>query len=177
MKWFKKITQCFDHVERGGQALHVYPAMPKSFPNAPNCFKRAKLWAHLMDNNEERLIRTARELGVKVIKVSKRGERGQHIDLCGVPLERAMTRAKKVTKRFVKEDKHMKFRKGDEVRRGDRHGKILRILNNGRMAYVKWDSVVKADSKGKVGKENTRRKELILIGDLSPDKKKKEDKK
>lgn len=46
--------------------------------------------AHLLDANESRLIKTAKRCGVRVIKVSRRGKRGQHIDLCGKPLEKAL---------------------------------------------------------------------------------------
>jgi hypothetical protein len=85
-----------------------------------------------------------------------------------------MVRAKKVTKRFVKEEKYMNLKKRDTVRRGNRTGKIVRITASGSLAYVKWDSVVKADSKGKVGKENTRRKEWVHCSQLTVVKKKKE---
>jgi hypothetical protein len=40
--------------------------------------------------NEERLLKTARRLGVRKPRVDRRGELGQHVDLCGKPLERAM---------------------------------------------------------------------------------------
>lgn len=76
------------HAESGGQALHVYAAID-GMPNAPQVFKRSKEWGHLFDHDEKRLIRTARRLGVRVIKVHHKGRRAQHIDLCGKPLARA----------------------------------------------------------------------------------------
>ena len=64
----------------------------------PKCFRQArdagKSWGHLIDNDRERLETTARRLGVRVIKVSRPGRNGQHIDLCGRPLERAMEECK-----------------------------------------------------------------------------------
>ena len=56
----------------------------------PACFHRARKWAHLMDLNRERLVETAIRLGVKKIVVANEGLRGQHIDLCGAPLEKAI---------------------------------------------------------------------------------------
>jgi hypothetical protein len=53
-------------------------------------FKRYRTWAHLFDQNRVRLEETASGLGVRVIKVDRPGARGQHIDLCGRPLARAM---------------------------------------------------------------------------------------
>lgn len=77
-------------VARGGTALHVYPATPGVYKGAPRCFEQAKVWAHLLDDDAERLAATARRLGVRRIHVSRRGIKGQHIDMCGKPLERAM---------------------------------------------------------------------------------------
>ena len=79
----------------GNQALHL---MEGSFAylqkRTPSCFKGRKQIAHLFDNDESRLIATARRLGVHVIKVERRGwKEGQHIDLCGKPLETAILEA------------------------------------------------------------------------------------
>ena len=59
----------------------------------PACFARSETFAHLLDYDHDRLVATARRLGVRVIKVDRQGRRGQHIDLCGRPLERAISEA------------------------------------------------------------------------------------
>ena len=87
MKLFTHPTKAIDYAREGGQALHVFPAYKE--PRAPAVFKQYREWGHLIDQNKERLIKTARWLGVRVIKVDREGNRGQHIDLCGKPLERA----------------------------------------------------------------------------------------
>lgn len=73
---------------KGGQAIHLH-----SFNQGHPLFKRYPLIAHLFDRDEERLISTARRLGVRVIKVERKGEQAQHIDLCGKPFERACKEA------------------------------------------------------------------------------------
>lgn len=79
-----------DFADNGGQALHVWKPDVREWPKAPACFKRSGgEWGHLIDRDTERLIATARSLGVVVIVVSRRGMRGQHIDLCGGPLRKA----------------------------------------------------------------------------------------
>ncbi len=76
--------------DEGGQALHVCNPDVTHWPEAPSCFKRsASEWGLLIDMDFERLVVTARSLGVVVIAVSRRGVRGQHIDLCGGPLRKA----------------------------------------------------------------------------------------
>ncbi len=73
--------------DEGGQALHVWNPDVRHWPEVPSCFKRsASEWGHLIDMDFERLVVTARSLGVVVIAVSRRG---QHIDLCGGPLRKA----------------------------------------------------------------------------------------
>jgi len=91
----RELRAAFDHANGGGQALHL---MDGSFaymqPRTPNCFKGRRQIAHLLDNDVERLCVTARRLGVRVIKIERSGWReGQHIDLCGRPLERALQEA------------------------------------------------------------------------------------
>ena len=97
MKLFKSknLFEAMDYVKAGGQALHVWKPPENAYSEAPVCFKKTKLWGHLLDNNLARLTATARNLGVKVIKVSKQGQRGQHIDLCGKPLQKAIGEAEK----------------------------------------------------------------------------------
>ena len=94
-----EIFDAYTHAEAGHQALHVYKGMQGQFPDAPLCFKRAKTWGHLLDQDKERLIRTARRLGVKRIVVGREGDsKRQHIDLCGKPLERAIKECENVRK-------------------------------------------------------------------------------
>jgi len=78
-------------VAAGAQALHVWRVAWAG--TKPRCFVDGRLWGHLMDRDEARLVRTARRLGVCKIKVDRLGKRGQHIDLCGRPLERAIEEA------------------------------------------------------------------------------------
>lgn len=86
----RELEAAYQFAGGGGQALHIisgrYAYLRK---DTPSCFKGRGEIAHLFDQNEERLKRTARELGVRVLKVERTGQRGQHIDLCGGPLERA----------------------------------------------------------------------------------------
>lgn len=90
MKRLDNVREAQEHALQGGQALHIYRALDMP---APAVFKRNKVWAHLFDQDRERLIKTARKLGVRVIVVHHEGRRGQHIDLCGKPLERAKEHA------------------------------------------------------------------------------------
>lgn len=80
-----------DYADAGGQALHVWQG---NWPGPkPRCFVNGREWGHLIDRDHARLVATARRLGVHVVCVSRPGERGQHIDLCGRPLERAIEEA------------------------------------------------------------------------------------
>ena len=96
---FKDILTAFEYVAQGGQALHVWnpprvngrSVYPE--PKVPECFAQAATWGHLIDDDADRLIRTARRLGVRRIVVSRAGKRGQHIDLCRAPLRRAIAEA------------------------------------------------------------------------------------
>jgi hypothetical protein len=92
MKLFyhEEAEAAMDFADEGGQALHVWNPNVREWPEAPTCFKRSgKEWGHLCDMDIDRLVSTARSLGVVVIAVSRRGLRGQHIDLCGGPLRKA----------------------------------------------------------------------------------------
>jgi hypothetical protein len=86
----RQLHEALAHAQSGGQALHM---MSGSFAylraDTPNCFKGRREIAHLFDQDRERLVTTARRLGVRVIKVEREGTLRQHIDLCGKPLERA----------------------------------------------------------------------------------------
>ncbi len=99
MKQFtsRQTRTALKHAAAGGQALHVWDGSRSGCRlKTPACFKRSYLWAHLLDQNEGRLVATARRLGVHVIVVSKRGRPDQHIDLCGKPLAKAMAEAERI---------------------------------------------------------------------------------
>lgn len=96
MKLFseKELFEAYEYAEQGGQALHLFWS-PGVYPGAPKVFKKHKIAGHLFDRDRERLINTARKLGVRVIKVSHEGTKKQHIDLCGKPLQKAVDKSEK----------------------------------------------------------------------------------
>lgn len=77
----------------GGQALHLHNVIVDR-SKAPSCFVRAvdrgEDIAHLFDQDHERLVATAKKLGVRVIQIEYMGQPRQHIDLCGGPLKKAL---------------------------------------------------------------------------------------
>lgn len=86
----RQLLAAYAHAKSGGQALHVCDVAPFITKRTPGCFRRSAQFAHLFDQNLCRLKATARHLGVRVLKVERVGEIGQHIDLCGQPLARAI---------------------------------------------------------------------------------------
>jgi len=95
----RELRAAYAHAAAGGQALHI---MPTSFAyrraDTPSCFKRddvifegSCIIAHLIDHDHQRLVATARRLGVRKIRVEKLGVSGQHIDLCSGPLRKALS--------------------------------------------------------------------------------------
>jgi hypothetical protein len=97
MKLFNEfeILDAYAHAEAGGQALHLF-GDPGVYQGSSACFKRSRLAAHLIDYDIGRLKLTASKLGVRRIVISRVGQRGQHIDLCGRPLIRALCTAHSV---------------------------------------------------------------------------------
>ena len=92
MKLFAEhqIHEALKHAAAGGQALHVFsPIWAGPRKPIPLPFKRTSVWAHLLDQDKQRLVETARKLGVKIIVVECEGRLSQHVDLCGRPLQRA----------------------------------------------------------------------------------------
>ena len=89
----REVEEAWAYADEGGQALHLHNIIV-DYDKAPRCFvaavERGENIAHLFDKDEARLIKTARRLGVRVILVERRGRHGQHIDLCGQPLKRAI---------------------------------------------------------------------------------------
>jgi len=92
----KQIQEAIAYANDGGQALHIWSGFsndtdPATGRAVPACFRHGGPWAHLLDNDRARLIRTARRLGVRRIVVANEGKAGrQHVDLCGKPLRRAV---------------------------------------------------------------------------------------
>lgn len=89
----RQVREALAYAADGGQALHVWDPGPDAaarYPKAPAVFLRNRPWAHLFDQNPDRLYRTAKRLGVRRVVVERRGGRGQHVDLCGKPLDRAL---------------------------------------------------------------------------------------
>ena len=86
----RELDAAREHAASGGQALHLHRIV---FPHSPACFRaavdRGEDIAHLFDQDEQRLITTARKCGVRVIKLEKKGTPSQHIDLCGTALRAA----------------------------------------------------------------------------------------
>lgn len=96
MKHFteREVREALAYAETGGQALHTHQIIV-NWEKAPACFRRevqaGRDIAHLFDQDALRLQRTVAELGVKVIVIERYGQPGQHIDLCGGPLKKALT--------------------------------------------------------------------------------------
>lgn len=88
---FLEIDEAKAHAAAGGQALHLHCVV---FDDSPRCFRaaveRGEDIAHLFDQDLDRLRRTARRLGVRVIVVEHQGTPRQHVDLCGGPLRKAL---------------------------------------------------------------------------------------
>jgi hypothetical protein len=86
------VEEALAHAAAGGQALHLHAIIPDR-KTAPRCFvaavDRGEPIAHLFDRDRDRLIRTAKRLGVKVVYVDRDGTDRQHIDLCAGPLRKA----------------------------------------------------------------------------------------
>jgi len=88
----REIEEAIAHAASGGQALHLHRIIVDR-DKAPACFVRAvdrgEDIAHLFDQDLNRLIRTVKSLGVRVVVVERRGTPNQHVDLCAGPLRKA----------------------------------------------------------------------------------------
>lgn len=95
MRYFTtlEIREAQDYADAGGQALHTHQIIVNR-RKSPKCFldavERGEDIAHLFDRDAARLRRTATELGVRIVLIEREGERGQHVDLCGKPLRKAL---------------------------------------------------------------------------------------
>jgi hypothetical protein len=89
---YRELEAAILWARKGHQALHLMQHSEYRWAGPP-CFKRSKVMAHFFDQDVGRLIKSAKRLGVRVIKVEREGDEGQHIDLCGKPLEKALSEA------------------------------------------------------------------------------------
>jgi hypothetical protein len=89
----REVHEALSFAATGGQALHLHRIIV-NWARAPRCFVKeveaGRPIAHLFDQDEARLKATAKRFGVNVLLVERRGEPGQHIDLCGGPLKKAV---------------------------------------------------------------------------------------
>lgn len=89
----RELREAEAYAQGGGQALHLHNIIPDR-DRAPRCFvaavDRGEQIAHLFDLDVQRLNRTVRRLGVRVVVIDRVGTDRQHVDLCGQPLIRAL---------------------------------------------------------------------------------------
>lgn len=92
----RELHEAIVHAEAGGQSIHLHNVIVNE-KKAPLCFRQAvqrgENIAHLFDMDHDRLVETARDLGINVVLVERKGTSSQHIDLCGRPLRLAMEMA------------------------------------------------------------------------------------
>ena len=89
----KQIREAIGHALGGGFALHLHTlgvgaAAPAVFRLA---VARGEWIAHLFGQDADGLQAFALELGVGRVVIDRRGEAAQHVDLCGLPLVRALS--------------------------------------------------------------------------------------
>ncbi len=91
--YLREVREAKYHAKQGGQALHLMYAT-NWISNVPLAFKRHSKYGHLLDANYDRLVATAKRLGVRCVVVCCPGSKDkQHVDLCGAPLKKAITEA------------------------------------------------------------------------------------
>ena len=66
--------------------LHVWTPTEGERKRAHIAFRGSRQWGHLFGDNADELIRLAKIFGVRRPFVHRKGQRGQHVDLCGRPL-------------------------------------------------------------------------------------------
>ena len=84
------LKDAMDFAASGGQALLIHPW---NLRTGPRCFHGARCLGKLLDQDAARLEATATRLGVRRIVICRRGQLGQHVDLVGIPLQRALPSA------------------------------------------------------------------------------------
>jgi len=92
----RQIKAARTYAAQGGQALHLSGRWIVPGRNAPtDC-------AHLFDQDRDRLVETARLLGIHVVKLHGEGAQ-QHIDLWGGALEAALDSAAHESRRRIRQ--------------------------------------------------------------------------
>lgn len=87
----REIRDAEEYARSGGQALHIFNRGGEfDHLTKISVFLRNHPWAHLFDQDKARLVKTARKLGVRQIVIDREDRDGQHVDLCGKPLDRAL---------------------------------------------------------------------------------------
>jgi hypothetical protein len=91
-----KVREAMAYALEGGQALHVWDPGPGGahWKGAPRVFRQNRPWAHLFDQDKERLVATVKDLGVRKVLVESEGTSRQHVDLCAGPLRKALEQCK-----------------------------------------------------------------------------------
>ena len=84
----EELSIAMGEADSGMQSLFIHSWV--GGPEAPVCFRGLRMIGKLFDNDCVRLEQTAKRLGVKKIKIDRRGKAGQHVDLVGRPLQKAM---------------------------------------------------------------------------------------
>lgn len=84
---FNDMFDAAEYAERGGVGLFCHEWTGGT--EAPKPFRGTKIIGKLFSRNRNILLALGTRFGVKVIKVDRPGQRFQHIDLVGVPLNRA----------------------------------------------------------------------------------------
>lgn len=97
-----EIKEAYACAAAGGQALHVCDSRRFVTVSAPRVFRTSEQFAHLFDQNYQRMIDTAKRLGVRVLAPEHCGTHRQHIDLCAGPLRRAIAEANRLREREKK---------------------------------------------------------------------------
>lgn len=91
MIYFEALKPALDHAAAGGQALHTWDDYTPT--PTPHGVHHGDPWGHLIDQDAARLKRTAKRLGVRHIRIHRKGEPSQHIPLFGLPLDLAFAEA------------------------------------------------------------------------------------
>lgn len=89
-----ELDEAYACAAAGGQALHLHNIV---FDRSPQCFRsavegRGEWIAHLFDQNTWRLMELAKRCGIKVLYIDKRGTHRQHVDFCGVALQKLLAK-------------------------------------------------------------------------------------
>lgn len=88
-----EVREALAYAAEGGLAIHLHSIIPDD-RKAPQCFvravKRGERIAHVFGNDAEVLRAFAKKVGVRVIYVHREGTANQHIDMCSLPLRRAL---------------------------------------------------------------------------------------